>query len=72
MTPAGYTLLASLGWGTVGLGLFIFGKKQHSTIPLFGGIALIGISYFISDALWMSAAAITIILTIIFLKRQGY
>ena len=41
-------------------------------IPLFGGIALIGVSYFISNALWMSAAAIAIVLAIIFLKRQGY
>src|SRR5258708_25294269 len=46
-------LVASLMWGSVGLGLFIYGKKQQSMVPLFGGLLIIGISYFIDSALYM-------------------
>ena len=35
-------LVASLIWGSVGLGLFIYGKKQQSMVPLFGGLLIIG------------------------------
>lgn len=72
MTPAGYTILASLIWGTIGFGFFIYGKKQRSMIPLFGGILMIGVTYFVSHALWMSAACIAILLGIIYLIRMGY
>jgi hypothetical protein len=65
-------LFASLIWGTVGMGFFIFGKKQGSASALFGGLALMGISYFISSGLWMSVAAIAIIAGIyIWSKNSG-
>ena len=65
-------LIASLIWGSVGVGIFIYGKKQRLMIPLFGGIALIAISYLIASALYMSLASIGIIALIWFLHRQGY
>mgnify|MGYP003473441658 len=65
-------LIASLIWGSVGVGFFIYGKKQRLMIPLFGGIALIAISYLIASALYMSLASIGIIALIWFLHRQGY
>jgi len=65
-------LFASLIWGTVGVGFFIFGKKQGSAGPLFGGVALVAISYFISSAMWMSVAAIAIIAGIyLWCKNSG-
>ena len=54
-------LFASLIWGSIGVGFFIFGKKQRSDGPLFGGIMLVAISYFIGSALWMSVAAVAIL-----------
>jgi len=54
------TLFASLIWGSVGIGYSIYGKKQRSAPPWVGGIALIGISYFIRSPLWMSLAAVAI------------
>ena len=65
-------LVASLFWGSVGLGLFIYGKKQQSMVPLFGGLLLMGLTYFIDSALYMSLAAIAVLAGVYWLKRQGY
>jgi hypothetical protein len=65
------TLIASLIWGSVGLGFSIYGKKQRSAPPWFGGLALIGISYFIGSALWMSVTAVGIIAGIWLWSRYG-
>jgi hypothetical protein len=65
------TLLASLVWGAVGMGFSIYGKKQRSAAPWFGGLALIGISYFIGSPLWMSIAAVGIIAGIWLWSRYG-
>jgi hypothetical protein len=54
-------LLVSLLWSTVGGGFWIYGKKSRTAPPLFGGIALIAISWIISSAVWMSVAAVAII-----------
>ncbi len=63
------TLLASLIWGSIGLGFLIYGKKQRALVPLIGGVALIGLTYFISSPLTMSLAAIAVIAGIYFLTR---
>jgi len=36
-------------FGAIGLGFFIYGKKQKAVIPLFTGIALFIFPYFISN-----------------------
>ena len=64
------TLIASLIWGSVGLGFFIYGKKQRAMIALFGGILITGFSYFIASALYMSLASIAAIVAIFFLKDR--
>ena len=65
-------LVASLIWGSIGVGYFIYGKKQSSWVPIIGGIALIGISYLISSALVMSLISIGIIVAIHVLLKRGY
>ena len=65
------TLVASLIWGSVGVGFFIYGKKQMSIPALFGGIALIAISYFIESALWMNLVAVAILAGIYLLAKRG-
>jgi hypothetical protein len=56
------TLVASLIWGAVGMGFFIYGRKQQEWVPLLGGIAIIFVSYFVMDsALWMSLISAGII-----------
>jgi hypothetical protein len=55
------TLVASLIWGAIGAGFFIYGKKQGSAPALVGGAALVAGSYFIGSALWMSVASVGVI-----------
>jgi hypothetical protein len=50
----GNFLFASLLWGSVGLGYFIYGKKQGSWAPLVGGVSMIAVSYFAGSVLVMS------------------
>jgi hypothetical protein len=65
-------LLASLLWGTIGSGYFIYGKKQGAGVPLAGGLALIGISYFIGSAVILSLVSIALIFGMHWLMRRGY
>ena len=39
----------SMIFGSIGLGFFVYGKKQKAVIPLLAGIALILFPYFISN-----------------------
>jgi hypothetical protein len=65
-------LLASLLWGTIGSGYFIYGKKQGAGVPLAGGLVLIGISYFIGSAVILSLVSIALIFGMHWLMRRGY
>jgi len=46
-------LFASLLWGSVGFGYFIYGKKQGAVLPLVCGIALMGLPYLVTNTLWL-------------------
>jgi hypothetical protein len=72
MSFTAHSLVASLIWGSVGVGLFVYGKKQQSLVPLFGGLLLIGVSYFIDSALYMSLAAVALLAGVYWLKKLGY
>jgi hypothetical protein len=65
------TLFASLFWGSIGLGFSIYGKKQGAMVPLFGGVALMAVSYFISSALYMSLVCGGLLAAIIWLRKWG-
>ena len=64
------TLLASVFWGAVGVGFFIYGKRQGAMIILTGGIAMIVISYFIPSALFMSLTGTAIAVGAVWLSRR--
>jgi len=42
-------LMWGLIFGSIGLGFFVYGKKQKAVIPFFSGIGLMVIPYFISN-----------------------
>jgi len=42
-------LMWSMLFGAVGMGLFIYGKKQRAAIPLLAGMALLVFPYFVSN-----------------------
>ena len=65
-------LFASLIWGSIGAGYFIYGKKQQAMVPMIGGVLMIGASYFVSSALLMSLICIGLIVVVYFLVKQGY
>jgi hypothetical protein len=42
-------LLWGLLFGSIGLGYFIYGKKQRSVVPLICGLALMVFPYFVTN-----------------------
>ncbi|MDO9317920.1 MAG: hypothetical protein Q7V56_06945 [Gammaproteobacteria bacterium] len=46
-------LLWGVLFSSVGMGYFIYGKKQNATVPLVCGIALMVIPYFITSVMVM-------------------
>ena len=65
-------LFASLIWGSVGMGYFIYGKKQASWVAMIGGVLMMAASYFIGSALLMSLFCLGLIAGVYFLLKQGY
>ena len=63
--------MASLIWGSIGVGFAIYGKRQRATAPLVGGVALVAISYLISSALVMSLVSVALVVGIVWYQRQG-
>jgi hypothetical protein len=58
---------AQLLWGvlfsSIGLGFFLYGKKQRAVVPLVCGIALLGYAYFVPNP--YALVAIGVVLTAI-------
>ena len=65
-------LFASLLWGSVGVGYFVYGKKQQCFSALLGGILMLVVSYFVGSALVMSLACIGIVAGVFLLTKLGY
>ena len=42
-------LMWGMIFGAIGIGLFLYGKKQKSVVPLIAGIALCVVPYFITN-----------------------
>ena len=63
-------LFAALIWGSIGLGFAIYGKRQKALVPLLGGILVMGISYFITSALYMSLVGIALVAAIVLLGKH--
>jgi hypothetical protein len=65
-------LFASLIWGSVGVGYFIYGRKQSSWAPMTGGVLMIAVSYLSGSALVMSLLCLGIMGAVYFLLKRGY
>ncbi|MDA1298585.1 MAG: hypothetical protein O2868_00730 [Proteobacteria bacterium] len=63
------TLLWGLLYGSIGLGYFIYGKKQKKKVPLACGIALMVFPYAVTDV-WVLAVAGVVLMTIPIVIRQ--
>ncbi|MFP6841494.1 MAG: amino acid transport protein [Acinetobacter sp.] len=51
-------LLLGLIFSFIGLGYFLYGKKQKKMVPLVCGLLLMVYSYFIDTTLWLSALGV--------------
>jgi hypothetical protein len=51
------------GWlfGSVGLGLFVYGKKQKAVVPLVCGLALMVFPYLISNTILLVAVGVALV-----------
>jgi predicted phage tail protein len=65
-------LLASLIWGSVGLGYFIYGKRQGSWAPMVGGVLMMALSYFVASALLMTLACMGLMAGVYVMLKRGY
>jgi hypothetical protein len=49
--------MAALVWGmlfgAIGMGYFVYGKRQSALLPLLCGIGLMVFPYFVTGTLWM-------------------
>jgi hypothetical protein len=71
MWTAGF-LFASLVWGSIGFGYFIYGKKQSSWPPMAAGLLMMVASYFAGSAWLMSLICLALMAAAYFLLKQGH
>ena len=45
------SLFLGLLFGSIGLGFFVYGRKQRALVPLLSGLALMVVPYFIANTL---------------------
>ncbi len=65
------TLLASLVVSSIGLGLFLYGKKQVRMPQLVVGLSMMVYPYFVTGAALMSGIAVVLLAGLIVAVRWG-
>ncbi len=65
-------LFASLVWGSVGVGYFIYGKRQGSWAPMAAGVLMVVVSYFVGSAVLMSLICLALAAGVYLLLKQGF
>jgi hypothetical protein len=65
-------LLASLFWGSVGVGYCIYGKRQQSMSAWGGGMLMVLASYFVGSAFVMSSVCAVIGTAVYLAIKNGY
>lgn len=55
------SLFLGVLFGSVGLGFFIYGRKQRTIVPLLCGLALMVVPYFIPNALLLFAVGFVLV-----------
>ena len=72
MRLEGSFLFASLFWGSVGFGYFVYGKKQGAWAAMIGGVLMIAASYFVGSLWLMSVICLLIMAAVYALLKNGY
>ena len=66
------TLFASLFWGSVGLGYFVYGRRQRSWVIMVGGVLMMAMSYFTDSVIFLSVGCIGLMVVTYVLLKRGY
>ncbi|AXT33291.1 hypothetical protein [Pseudoalteromonas tunicata] len=61
-------LLWGILFGGIGLGYFIYGKKQRAVVPLLAGIGLLIVPYFIVNIFILVITGVALIILPYFIK----
>ena len=61
-------LLWSLLFGSIGLGFFVYGKKQKAVVPLFSGLVLMIYPYFVSNTILLVAIGAALVVLPYFVR----
>jgi hypothetical protein len=63
------TLMWGMILGSIGLGFFLYGKKQKTIVPLISGVGLMVLPYFISNIFILVATGVVFVVLPFILKR---
>lgn len=55
-------------FGSIGLGFFMYGKKQQTIVPLFCGVALMVFPYFVTGTAWLVIIGVALMAVPYFVK----
>ena len=55
-------------FGAIGLGFFVYGRKQRSSVPLVCGLCLMVFPYFVSNSFLLVGIGITLITACYFMR----
>ncbi len=62
------TLLWGVLFGSIGLGFFVYGRKQRAIVPLVCGVALMVFPYFVSGTAWLVVTGMALMAIPYFLR----
>lgn len=66
------SLLTMLVVSSIGLGLYLYGKKQARAPQLVTGVLLMGFPYFVTSWLWMGGIALGLLSGLWLASRAGW
>ncbi|MEP7184377.1 MAG: hypothetical protein ABI767_00955 [Rhodanobacter sp.] len=61
-------LLWGMLFGSVGLGFFLYGKKQQAIVPLCCGVGLMVFPYFVTGTAWLLIIGVALMAVPYFVK----
>jgi hypothetical protein len=62
------SLLWGLLFGSVGLGFFVYGKKQKAIVPLVCGLALMVFPYFVTNTILLVVVGVALVMLPYFIR----
>jgi hypothetical protein len=62
------SLLWGLLFGSIGLGFFMYGRKQRAVVPLVCGLALMVFPYFVANSVLLALIGVALMTIPYFLK----